>query len=258
MGHRYAASHSRMTQRLEVLGWWFNPHAPTVLPLPQRLVGGLDDHARAAVLAHLRAGRTLVTWPAASFCRFDCGIGELGTQDLTDGTFVWPDGLAHYVERHDVRLPEHFVAHAQSRRGLVGPGRLPKAGFGLYDKEPWLRWALAQRACPDLAGFELPDAATQERIADELGEVPFAAIRLCRGNTREVVLERDDGALELRQLRVGGAPPQQFRSWLDWPVAGTTTTPPVAPPLAKLREKPRPGVTLAEFLARRRPDGPPE
>lgn len=243
-----------MTRRLEVLGWWFNPHAPTVLPMPQRLVAPDDPDAQAAILQHLRAGRTLVNWPAASFCRFDCGVGELGTRDLTDGRFVWPDGLAHYVEHHQVRLPEHFVAAALAGRGEVTSDKLPKAAFGLYDKEPWLRWAVAQGACPDVQGFDLPDAATQVRIAGELGELPFTAILLCRGNTREVVLELADGTLELRQLRTGGAPLRKFRSWLDWPVAEKPTTPAPAPVLAKLREKPRPGMTLAEFLARRRPD----
>jgi len=29
----------------------------------------------------------------------------------TDGTYVWPDGLGHYVEVHSVRLPSQVVNH---------------------------------------------------------------------------------------------------------------------------------------------------
>ena len=34
-----------------------------------------------------------------------------GNLELTDGTFLWPEGLAHYVRDHDVRLPTAFVEH---------------------------------------------------------------------------------------------------------------------------------------------------
>lgn len=207
-------------QRLVVLGWWFSPFAPSTLPRPQALVGGLEPAARAAVLGYLRAGKALVTFPEASFCRFDCGETAMGTKDLTDGRYVWPEGLAHYVERHDVRLPEAFVAHVQERGGELASFKMPKATFGLYDRAPWLAWAKAQRACPDLDGFEVPDDEVKERIAADLGAVGYQDILLCRGSTREVVLDVGGGALELRQVRAGGQAPQRFAGWHEWPVAG--------------------------------------
>jgi hypothetical protein len=34
-----------------------------------------------------------------------------GCAELTDGThLVWPEGLAHYVEEHNVRLPDEIIA----------------------------------------------------------------------------------------------------------------------------------------------------
>lgn len=205
--------------RLEVLGWWFSPFAPSTLPRPQALVGGLEPTARSAVVGYLRAGKTLVTFPEASFCRFDCGETAMGTKDLTDGRHVWPEGLAHYVERHDVRLPEAFVAYVQERGGELAPFTLPKATFGLYDRAPWLVWAKAQRACPDLDGFEVPDDEVKERIAKDLGSVGYEDILLCRGSTREVVLDVGGGALELRQVRIDGQAPRRFAGWHEWPVA---------------------------------------
>ena len=263
--------------RLEVLGWWFSPFAPATLPRPQALVGGLEPAARAAVLGYLRAGKTLVTFPEASFCRFDCGETAMGSKDLTDGRYVWPEGLAHYVERHDVRLPEAFVAHVRERGDALAPFQLPKAVFGLYDRAPWLAWAKAQGACPDLEGFEVPDDEVKGRIAADLGAVAYADILLCRGSTREVVLDVGGGVLELREVRAGGRAPRRFAGWHEWPVAaaesgsgrGAAAAPPkprpgsaeagVAAALAALRQpKKAPGQSFADFFAaRKKADGEP-
>lgn len=206
-------------RRLEVLGWWFNELAPTDLPRPQMLVAPWDAGHRAAVVAYLRCGAVLLAFPEPSFCRFACGETAMGRADLSDGVFVWPEGLAHYVARHDVQLPERFVAHALAAAGPAPTTALPQPTFGLYDAEPWRRWARQRRACPDLAGWEIPLGAVRERIAAELGPVPHEAILLCRGSTREVVLAVGGGALEVRQLAAGGHAPHRLAGWHDWPVA---------------------------------------
>ena len=46
-------------------------------------------------------------------CRI-CGQPN-GASEFTDGTYAWPEGLAHYVEAHAVRLPGEFVQHVMSR-----------------------------------------------------------------------------------------------------------------------------------------------
>ena len=38
----------------------------------------------------------------------------MGSREHWDGAWVWPEGLAHYVECHDVCLPEEFVQRAVS------------------------------------------------------------------------------------------------------------------------------------------------
>ncbi len=266
-------------QRLEVLGWWFSSFAPSTLPRPQALVGGWQPRERDLVLRYLRAGKVLVRYPDASFCRFDCGEQAMGKSDLTDGRYVWPEGLAHYVERHDVRLPDSFVAHVAACGGDLAPFRLPKATFGLYDRAPWLAWSVAQRACPDLDGFELPDDEVKERIAQDLVGVAYDDIVLCRGSTRDVVLAIAGGGLELRQVTAGGRAPQRFAGWHEWPLAGAEpqvdadAASPKSKPAAKganakaaaasalaaLRQpKKAPGQSFADFFAaRKKDDGAP-
>ena len=33
----------------------------------------------------------------------------MGVADISDGTWLWPEGLAHYVEAHKILLPAEFV-----------------------------------------------------------------------------------------------------------------------------------------------------
>lgn len=208
--------------KLETLGWWFDDRVPGSLPRPQLLVSPWQPGERAAVQAYLRAGQALVTYMGRSHCRFACGERNMGSTDLTDGIFVWPAGLVHYVERHDVRLPEHFVAHVLARSAVMAPFELPEESFGLYDTGPWLRWARAQGACLDLDGWEIPDPDTARRIAAELGAVRYGRVALCRGATREVVLVLGDGSLEVRQLTPDGHAPRRLDGWHAWPIAASS------------------------------------
>lgn len=205
--------------RLEVLGWWFNERAPNGLPRPQLLVAPWLPRERDAVLTYLRAAPMLVTYDEPSWCRFDCGERDMGHRDLTDGIYVWPDGLAHYIERHDVRLPERFVAHVLARNALIAPFALPEETFGLYDTAPWLTWARAQDACLDLDDWDIPTQDIARRIDQVLTDVDHDFIALCRGDTRQVVLAFADGSLEVRQLRPGGHAPRRLAGWHEWPIA---------------------------------------
>jgi hypothetical protein len=114
-------------------------------PDPADLVSpGWAGGDRDAIVAYLRAGRTFIPWRGHSYCRFRCGIDRtaMGSRCLTDGEWVWPEGLAHYVEVHEVRLPDEFV-DGMRRRGW----RIPEECFPAYepfdlpDDEFWLAWS---------------------------------------------------------------------------------------------------------------------
>jgi hypothetical protein len=61
----------------------------------------------ALLSSYLRGGREHSTW-MGSTCRI-CGKAN-GSRCMTDGMFVWPEGLAHYVEDHHVALDPLFVS----------------------------------------------------------------------------------------------------------------------------------------------------
>jgi len=49
-----------------------------------------------------------------SYCRI-CGI-NLGSYERTDGTYIWPVDLSHYIRYHEIRLPMEFIKHVQTNR----------------------------------------------------------------------------------------------------------------------------------------------
>lgn len=69
-----------------------------------------DSGERARVVKHLQGGETLYQWLGSSTCRF-CELRPNGNRCFTDGTYGWPEGLAHYVELHGLRPPEEFVQY---------------------------------------------------------------------------------------------------------------------------------------------------
>jgi len=97
---------------VRLIGYWRNLDSPD-WPDPGKFVDtSWCTATRDAVVAYLRNGQPFVASAGSSWCRFRCkGLGArgLGSEDLSDGRFFWPSGLAHYVETHGVRLPDEFV-----------------------------------------------------------------------------------------------------------------------------------------------------
>ena len=94
-------------------GYWRSLYAPT-LPDPAWFVDAswaTDERQR--VIAYLRQGRSVVSWMGFSWCRFRCDIslGAMGASDLTDGFYCWPEGLIHYISKHNLRLPAELVQY---------------------------------------------------------------------------------------------------------------------------------------------------
>lgn len=80
------------------------------LPWPSDYVdSNWDAQERAIVIRYLKAGRVNYSYDGWSECRL-CEEPN-GGDELTDGTYNWPDGYAHYVEKHGVKPPQEFIDH---------------------------------------------------------------------------------------------------------------------------------------------------
>jgi hypothetical protein len=99
--------------QLTLIGYWFG-RAQEGWPSAHDFVDIYwSPEERAEVIDWLVSGHRAIAYRGYSFCRF-CGCLN-GTSLLSDGTYIWPDGLAHYLRDHGVRLPAAVVRHALSQ-----------------------------------------------------------------------------------------------------------------------------------------------
>lgn len=104
--------------RLKLIGYW---HADSELdegaqwPRPDDFIDeSWERYEREDVARYLEHGFFYRCSMGNSHCRI-CGVSN-GSLELTDGTYYWPEGLAHYVDAHNVRLPEEFLEHVRARQ----------------------------------------------------------------------------------------------------------------------------------------------
>jgi len=89
-------------------------------PSPLDLVSpGWLGSEKSSLISYLRSGVMYTESLGWSTCSFLCKNKSVGSRELTDGVWVWPEGLAHYVEVHDVLLPSEFVDHARNNGFLI-------------------------------------------------------------------------------------------------------------------------------------------
>jgi hypothetical protein len=110
---------------LTVIGYWRSTSEPQ-WPDPNEFVDEAWDNAeREAVASYLEGGRVPGIQLGYSRCRL-CGC-ENGCAELTDGTYLWPEGLSHYVREHAVRLPVQVVQHILKEPKRLRPDNVDQA-----------------------------------------------------------------------------------------------------------------------------------
>lgn len=94
------------------VGFWNNQNNdyPEYPYADEQIDDTWDEEERAKVLGYVADRRHLSKrYRGYSMCRI-CGEGN-GTADYSDGTYTWPQGFAHYIERHKVKPPQEFIDH---------------------------------------------------------------------------------------------------------------------------------------------------
>jgi len=101
----------------------------------------LPDSTRELLAAYLDSGQVYEKYRGYSSCRFGCGIDHslMGANDLTDGKWVWPEGLSHYIRVHSVLLPQEFISWVTDRSPI------PPASSEKHDFEFWISWGFARK-----------------------------------------------------------------------------------------------------------------
>lgn len=148
---------------MQHIGYWYawSPGAREY-PDPRDLVDpGWLEGERELLSTYLRSGMTYRHWRGHSSCRFKCGIAdyEMGSRDLTDGVWIWPEGLHHYVAKHHVILPDQFISHCRQNQWLIPSGFDPGDPPVEVDTTFWVDWAISMLGgysvdvvCPECGG----------------------------------------------------------------------------------------------------------
>ncbi|MEH2348717.1 MAG: hypothetical protein V7K55_12045 [Nostoc sp.] len=122
---------------MPTIGYWIKSLDDDQFLAPQEVTGKLTPDIAEQVVAYLRQGKLYTQYRGLSWCRFRhrCAEAFMGSSEFTDGYWIWPEGLVHYVEVHRVALPEEFLADALNK--LVTRNKSieldPDIGF-------WVNW----------------------------------------------------------------------------------------------------------------------
>jgi hypothetical protein len=102
---------------LVLVGYWKSDDHPEWPQVDTFVDFDWDEDERIETWSYFSWGTRVHAYLGYSLCRL-CGEKN-GSAELTDGTYVWPEGLAHYIRQHGVRLPPVLVDHARRRRDLL-------------------------------------------------------------------------------------------------------------------------------------------
>jgi hypothetical protein len=156
---------------LELVGYW-HAHEGDGLPHPQQLrQPRWEWRRRRRIVRYLLGGTEYLQYRGWSHCRFG-GLRPNGSRDLTDGTWVWPEGLAHYVRAHGVRLPDEFVAHMAAHDFRPPPPASPSLHSRDVSDDFWRQWAARQGRFRPIAFCWACNAAPPSPVPRWLSRLP--------------------------------------------------------------------------------------
>jgi hypothetical protein len=122
---------------LRAVGYFSNGGGGRLPDVRSQIDSFWEPQRKPRILIYLRNGAVFENRPGTTRCLL-CP-SDLPQRDLTDGVWLWPEGLAHYVEKHNVRVPDGMVAQMdalQFRVPKVDMRMLKLAATGLMDSGP--------------------------------------------------------------------------------------------------------------------------
>ena len=86
----------------------------------------------------MKKGETVAEYRGWSWCRFGC-LEANGSADKTDGTYIFPEGLVHYIDQHPFYIFLELIS--QIRRIATLIENIKQAGIKC---RRYGTWALVQ------------------------------------------------------------------------------------------------------------------
>lgn len=81
----------------------------------------LSLNLRKKIADYLESGEILFSFLEILTCKFGCPVNHpvIYNRSLTDGVWVWPYEMIHFISQHSVDLPEEFVAHIENNAFVI-------------------------------------------------------------------------------------------------------------------------------------------
>ncbi len=139
-------------KKLKAIGYWNSRFNEDRFIWPQELVKNeMRTNNELKLVTYLSKGNPAIYWKGYSGCRI-CKE-TLGTKCLTDGVYIWPEKLEHYVICHNVSLPDDFVKHAKKNKWKVKKIEYKKDANNI-DWDYWIKWCNEHRNLMLVPRFE--------------------------------------------------------------------------------------------------------
>ena len=136
------------------IGRWLASHEDyDLVAPPQELVGHWPSDQKRLIVEYLHFDlesldfltRFGYEFLSKHVCEFGCGADWTRTSmHICDGAWMWPVHLVHYVQEHNVLLPEQFIQHVLN--GPDEPKFHARGNHPEQDETYWLRWCLDNRS----------------------------------------------------------------------------------------------------------------
>lgn len=104
---------------LKMIGYWWSKEEPH-FPLPKHFIThSWNAKERSLVINYLKQAEFYEGWMGESDCRI-CHSSN-GATDLSDGTYVFPEGFVHYIEAHGVKPDQEFIDYVIAKNVTQKP-----------------------------------------------------------------------------------------------------------------------------------------
>lgn len=115
------------------IGYWKNKRNQQ-LPDPTKIITTYKDSTvKEKIVNYLNNASIFICFDGLSWCRFPKCESGIGCNCLTDGKYVWPSAFYHYIQDHNVSIPQEFMSHMESNSWT--PPSAPD--LSKYGKNPW-------------------------------------------------------------------------------------------------------------------------
>lgn len=137
--------------KVTMIGYWHPIHPSDIntttiqFPDPRKLVDvSWCPDSRDQIINYLKNAIVYCTEMDYAYNRFtNLRDEDMGCRELTDGIWMWPEGLYVYVEKYKIKLPEEFVSHMKANDFVV-PSNIDDSLQDVYavnfDFSFWIKW----------------------------------------------------------------------------------------------------------------------